>query len=127
MKQKGQALIILIVVIAISLVVLSGVILFAIGQAKISARSKLASQVYYAAETGAEYALMKIMRDPTSCSVSDSLNLDSTVITISYNQSGPDCIITSEANKNNIVKKIQVQAYYDANQMFNYSNWSQIP
>ena len=125
--EAGQALIILIVAVAISLLVLTSAILASIGQAKTSARNKLGQKVYYAAETGAEYGLIKLMRDPASCTGSDSLSLDSINISITYNLSGGNCTLTSQAQKNNIIKKIEVVASYNANWVFDYSSWSETP
>ena len=125
--KEGQALIILIVAVAISILVLTSAILASIGQAKNSARNKLSQKVYYAAETGAEYGLIKIMRDPNSCSGTSSLTQDSINITINYNLAGGNCTVTSQAQKDNITKKIEVVASYDANWVFDYSSWSEIP
>lgn len=125
--KEGQALIILIVAVAISILVLTSAILASIGQAKSSARNKLGQKVYYAAEAGAEYGLIKIMRDPTSCSGTSSLTQDSINITINYNLAGGNCTVMSQAQKDNIIKKIEVVASYDANWVFDYSNWSEIP
>jgi hypothetical protein len=127
MSERGQALIILIVAIGIALLVLTSAVLLSIGQAKISARSKIGQRVYYAAETGAEYGLIKIMRNPGSCSGADSFTLDSSDITITYNPAGSNCQITSEAKLNNLIKKVQVEASYDSGWVFDYSSWNEIP
>jgi len=127
LAKEGQALIILIVAIALALSVLTASLLASISQAKASATSRLGLRVYYAAESGAEYALMKFMRDPGNCTGIDSLNQDSIQITISYNFSGSICQITSEATKNTILKKIQLEANYNPSQIFNTCCWSEIP
>src|SRR3990167_6339474 len=105
MKEKGQALIILIVAIALTLSVLTASLLASISQARVSSTSKLGQKVYYAAESGAEYGLLKSLRNPGSCTGSDILNQDSVSITVNYNLSGSSCVITSEAMQNNILKK----------------------
>ncbi len=127
MKEKGQALIILIVAVAVSLLVLTGALLRSIDQAKASALNRLGKKVYYAAETGAEYGLIKLTRDPSSCSGSDSLTQDSTDITITYSPSGGDCVVTSRAVQSTVVKTISVEASYNSNWIFNYSSWAEIP
>lgn len=127
MNQKGQALIIMIVAIAVSTLVLTAALLQSIGQAKASASNKLSKKVYYAAEAGTEYSLIKLMRDPNSCSGTDSITQDSVSITITYNFSGGNCTITSQAQKDTIIKKIEVVASYDTNWVFDYSNWVEIP
>lgn len=127
LNSKGQALIILIVAIAVSLLVLTSAALRSIGQAKFSARNKLGQKVYYAAEAGAEYGLIKTMRNPSSCSGSDALTLDSATVNVTYNIAGSNCQITSEAKQGSLIKKIEVLASYDSGWVFNYSSWSEIP
>src|SRR3989344_3398857 len=82
MNQKGQALIILLVAIALALSILTAAITSSIVQGKNTSRNILGRRVYYAAETGAEYALMKIMRTPGSCNGTDNLALGSANINI---------------------------------------------
>ncbi|HEX7456109.1 MAG TPA: pilus assembly PilX N-terminal domain-containing protein [Candidatus Nanoarchaeia archaeon] len=127
MNQKGQALIIMIVAVTIATLVLTSAILRSLGQAKASARNKLSQRVYYAAEAGAEHGLIKLMRQPGGCTGSDSLSQDSIDITITYNLSGGDCTLTSQAQKDNIIKKIEVTASYDTGWVFNHSGWSLVP
>ena len=102
MKEKGQALIILIVAIALTLSVLTASLLASISQAKASSTSRLGQKVYYAAESGAEYGLLKSLRNPGSCTGSETLNQDSVLVTITYTPSGTSCVVTSEAIQNNI-------------------------
>lgn len=127
MSEKGQALIILIVAAAVTLSILGAAIFASISQAKSSARNTLGREVYYAAEAGAEYAILKSIRDPASCAGSEVLTEEQTNITISYNQSGSDCIVNSKAEKGNIVKTIQLKAAYNQSHVFDYSNWLEIP
>ena len=132
MKQKitsgsGQALIILLVAAAVTLSVLTAATLASIGQAKSSGRNELGRKVYYAAETGAEYALMKLMRDPASCAGTDNLTIGSASVTISYSLVSGTCTVAAKAAQGNIVKTISVQSSYNPSFIFNYSGWSEIP
>jgi len=127
LAKEGQALIILLVAAAVALSVLTFATLAAISQGKSSGRNELGRKVYYAAETGAEYALMKLMRDPASCTGTENLTIGSANITVSYNLVSGDCIITSKASQGSIVKTISLQGSYDINQIFNYSGWSETP
>lgn len=128
--EAGQALIILIVAIAVALLVLTSAVLRSIDQAKLSARNKLGQKVYYAAEAGVEYGLVKTMRNPNSIlciGPDDLLTLDSVSVKVTYNIAGSDCQITSEATQGSLIKKIEVLASYDSGWVFNYSSWSEIP
>lgn len=127
MKEKGQALITLLVAIAVSLSILTAATISSIDLGKNVSRNALGRKVYYAAETGAEYGLMKLMRNPTTCSGTDDLTLDSANITITYTDLGTNCEVSSKAQLKDLVKTIQVEASYDSNQIFNYSNWIETP
>ncbi|OGY28428.1 MAG: hypothetical protein A2Z42_00575 [Candidatus Woykebacteria bacterium RBG_19FT_COMBO_43_10] len=127
MKEKGQALIILIVAVALTLSVLTASLLASISQARASSTSRLGQKVYYAAESGAEYGLLKSLRNPGSCTGSDTLNQDSVSVTITYNSAGTSCVVTSEATQNNILKKIRVENSYTPSQIFTTCCWSEIP
>ena len=132
MKQKitsgsGQALIILLVAAAVTLSVLTAATLASIGQGKASTRNELGRKVYYAAEAGSEYALMKLMRDPASCTGTENLTIGSANVAISYNLVSGNCTVTSKAIQSNVVKTISVQAAYNPSYIFNYSGWSETP
>ena len=127
MNQKGQALIILLVAIALALTILTAAITSSIVQGKNTSRNILGRRVYYAAETGAEYALMKMMRTPGSCSGTDNLTFGSANINILYSTSGPNCVISSTAQEGDLIKKITVESSYDGNQIYNYCCWTENP
>jgi hypothetical protein len=131
MKQKiasdsGQALIILLVAAAVSLSVFTAATLASIGQGKSSGRNELGRKVYYAAETGAEYALIKLMRDPSACTGAENLTIGSASVAISYSLVSGNCTITSKATQSSIVKTISVQAAYNPSLIFNYSDWLEV-
>jgi hypothetical protein len=125
--ERGQALITLLVAIAVALSILTAATLASISLGKDVSRNVLGRKVYYAAETGAEYGLMKLMRNPTTCSGTDNLTLDSADITITYTDLGANCGVSSKAQIQNLVKTVQVETSYDSNQIFNYYNWIETP
>jgi len=125
--QRGQALIILIVAISLALLVLTSAVLRSIGQAKFSARNKLGQKVYYAAEAGVEYGLIKTLRDPNNCSGSDAFTLDSATVNVTYNIAGSNCQITSEATEGNLIKKIQVESSYNSSKTYETCCWLEVP
>jgi type II secretory pathway component PulK len=123
MKEKGQALITLIIAAAVAISVLTTATMVAINQGKSSSRNELGRKVYYAAEAGVEYALIKLMRDPLSCTGTESLSLASANVTITYTPVSGTCSVSSKAEQAFIIKTISVQASYNLNQVFNYSGW----
>lgn len=127
MKEKGQALIILIVAAAVAISVLTAATLAAINQGKNSSRNELGRKVYYAAEAGAEYALIKLMRDPASCTGTESFTIDSAAITITLTPVSGNCRVISKASKGIITKSITTQASYNSSQIFESSGWAEIP
>jgi hypothetical protein len=127
LAKEGQALIIILVAAAVALSVLTFATLAAIGQAKSSGRNELGRKVFYAAESGAEHALMKLMRDPTSCNGSENLTIDGSSVTINYTLVSGSCQVTSKATQGNSVKTISLQGSYDSSQIFNYSGWLETP
>lgn len=126
LAKDGQALIVLIVAIALSLSILTAVVISSIGLGKNISRSYLGKRVYHSAETGADYALMKLARDP-NCSGTDNFTIDSTNVTVTYTDSGGDCVIDSTAQESSVIKTIQVQASYSVNQIFDYCCWIEKP
>ena len=127
MREKGQALIILIVAAAVAISVLTAATMVAINQGKSSSRNELGRKVYYAAEAGAEYALVKLMRDPSSCTGTENLNIGLSAVTINYTPESGICYVSSNAKQASTVKTIDVQASYNLNQVFNYSGWIESP
>jgi hypothetical protein len=126
MSEKGQALIILIVAAGLAISVLTTVAITALSLGKNTAKGEAGRAVYYVAESGAEYGILKLMRTPT-CSGSDSFTVDQTSVTVTYNPAGSSCVVTATAQKGNIQKKILLEGSYDTNQVFNYCCWQEIP
>lgn len=109
--ESGQALIILIFAIALAITILTGVTLAAITLNKNTRLTETAQTAYYGAESGAEYALMKLIRDPSSCGgPTDSFPIDSANVTVTYSLVGTNCTISVVSNLDTILKKLQVQA-----------------
>jgi len=110
-SDSGQALIILIFALALAITILAGVTLAAITLSKNIYLTETAQTAYLGAESGAEYALMKLIRDPSSCTgLTEDLAIDSAAVTLNYNLSGTTCTISIESQLANVLKKLQLQA-----------------
>ena len=137
MKQQGQALILFIVAIAAAISIITTAVLALVGQAKALVLQELGERVYYAAESGSEQAIMKLVRNPSTCPppgppANESFVQDSVNITITYEDSLGVCAVTSQAQKDNVLRKIQFSAGYDNNPVsltyrkFNICCWKEI-
>lgn len=124
-NQNGQALIILIFAIALGISIFSGAVIAAIGLAKANFLNENGTSVYYAAESGAEYGLLKLIRNP-SCVANDSLTIDSASVEVGYSLNGSICTVTATAQLQSVLKKIQVQATI-AGSKVTYCCWKEIP
>ncbi len=125
--DSGQALIILIVAIALAITILSGVTLSAITLAKNTFLIENSQTTYYAAESGAEYALMKLVRNPSGCANPvDTLAVDASSVSVSYNLVGSICTISVTSTNGTVIKKIQLQATL-ANSKVTYCCWKELP
>src|SRR3990167_3036457 len=113
MKQKGQALILLVIAVAAAISVITTAVLASVGQARATVQNELGKIVYYSAESASDQAILKLIRDPSSCSGSESFTQNSISITITYTTILGVCSVTSQAQKNNVLRKIQFSAGYD--------------
>lgn len=126
-NESGQALIILIVAIALSITILTGATLTAITLAKNTFLTETSLTAYYGAESGVEYGLMKLIRNPGNCPApNDALTIDASTVTISYGLVGPVCTISVTSVNGTVLKKIQVQATI-ANSKVTYCCWKELP
>lgn len=138
MRQKGQALILVIVTTAVSISVLATATFAVVGQSRTTILNETGNQVYFAAESGGEQAIIKLIREPATCpppgpDSSESLTQDSINITITYVNFFGVCAVTAQAQKGNILRKVQFLAGYDTNpaspnyRKFNVCCWKEIP
>lgn len=139
MMQKGQALILIIVAGAVAITVISAATFAAIASSTSSARDRLAKEVYYTAEAGAEDALLRLVRNQPSSSPSDSCPNSAAVenysisgvnIQITYATFLTHCVVFSTAKKGSITKKIQAGAFdyknYATTKILNPCCWAEI-
>ena len=128
-NESGQALIILIVAMALAITILTGVTLTAVTLAKSTLLTKDSQTAYYAAESGVEYGLMKLVRNPSSCDApapNDDLTIDASTVTISYGLVESVCTISVTGTNGTVLKKFQVQATI-ANSKVTYCCWKELP
>ncbi|OGY24841.1 MAG: hypothetical protein A2864_02870 [Candidatus Woykebacteria bacterium RIFCSPHIGHO2_01_FULL_39_12] len=122
MNQKGQALVSIVVLAAAAAVIAAGAALTAISLSKTAALSKDSDKVYYLAESGAEEALLALLRDPTY--TGNNQKLDNTSVVISVTGINQKTII-SEAFNNNVKRRVEVLAQF-TNNILTITSWKEI-
>jgi len=120
MKEKGTALISLIMTSAISLVVLTGAVLVVVIQSRSSLAVRQNTQGQALADFGVENAAIRLLRDPNYAG--ESLNIDSNTVTISVAASK----INSSAKVGQIIKMVESGFQYNNNILTIFS-WQSVP
>ena len=78
---------------------------------------------YYVAESGAENAMLRLLRDPNY--TGETLTIDGTTVVATVSQSGSDYTVTSDATSGNFKRKVQVTASF-VNNAFTVSSWKEV-
>ena len=118
-KQKGQAIVTLMFVMVIALTVITAVVIVAANNIASGSSLEQGTVAYYAAEAGAENAIIRKLRDPSYSG--ETLSVDGASVTISVNGD----TITSVAQYSNAVRKIEVQTTYN-NNVLSVTSWKEI-
>ncbi|MBI5127785.1 hypothetical protein HZA76_05035 [Candidatus Roizmanbacteria bacterium] len=113
--KKAQALITLIVFIAIAMVIISATVTMIAVNSEAASTTQQSLLVREAAENGIENALLRLLRDPTYSgeTIPDSVNAFNTVVSVT----GDDLnkTIVSTATSNNFQRKIKAKITYNDN------------
>lgn len=120
--KKGQTLTALLVfmVIAITIAV-AGATLMSINLANIQ-RIEQGTTTFQAAESGAENALIRLLRDPNYPGETLTVGTATVTITVTGN---PNKTILSRAEDGNFVRKIQINTTY-VNSILSISSWKEV-
>lgn len=122
MNQKGQALVSLLIIIAVSILAVTSAIVSA-SLSSTTAITTISDKVYYSAETGAEEALIKLLRDPTYSG--GNFNIDGVDVNIIVSSPSPtERNISSDATINNVKRKIAVRANF-INNTLTVTDWKE--
>lgn len=118
-NQKGEAVLTLLFFMAISISIITAIVFIVYNNTISGSAVENGATSYYAAEAGAENALLRLLRDPNYTGESIAIGDSSVVIQVS---SG---VITSTATYANSVRKVQVQTVYN-NNILTVSSWKEI-
>ncbi|MBP9716649.1 MAG: hypothetical protein KBD51_01770 [Candidatus Levybacteria bacterium] len=118
-SQKGHALITLLFFMVISLTIVTGVTIVVLNNASATSEAEQGTIAYYAAETGAENALLRLVRNPNYAG--ETLNIDGGSVVIQVNNG----TIISTATISRAVRKIQVETT-NINNQISVTSWKEI-
>lgn len=121
-KESGQALIVLLAFVAMSIVLISGAITVTILNSQSTSQYAQGEESYAIAQSGIENAIVKVLRD--SSYSGETLSIDNGTVTISVSGSSTKTI-TSESTLGNFKRKIQVVGDL-SNNIFTTTTWQEI-
>ncbi len=120
--KHGQALVVLIVFVAIATIIISSAVVVMIANSRLAADQTLSVSAFSAAEAGANEAILSVLRNPSY--TGGTLTVGSAVATINVSGS-PTVTIVSTGTAGSFVKKVQVTGTYAGN-AFAISSWSEV-
>ncbi len=120
--EKGQALITLLFFVLISLTITSSAIIIIIANSISASKLEEGNLAYYIAESGAENALLRLLRDPGYAG--ETLEIGSGTATVTVSGSNPKTIL-SVGQDGNFKRKVSAQMTY-SNGYYTLSNWKEL-
>ena len=120
--QRGQALVVLLVFMVIAITLTSAAVGVIIANSQAASRVEQGETVYAAAESGAENALLRLLRDPLYTGV-ESLTIGQTSATVTVTGTSPK-IIVSQAVAGDFKRTIQVIAEF-SNTILSVQSWQE--
>ena len=117
--QTGQAMVTLLFIMVISISVITAVIVVTANNLASGGSLERGTIAYYAAESGVENALLRMLRDPGY--TGESLTINDSMVTIQVSGS----TITSIAEYGNTIRKIEAETAYN-NNILTVISWREI-
>lgn len=124
MKEKGQILVSILIIMAVATLAFASAIVAA-SLSKVAATSTQSDQIYNLAETGAEEALIKLLRNPGYSG--ETMTVDG--VTIKITVSAPllsERLIRSEASRENLKRIVEVSGQFSDN-ILTIDSWGEVP
>lgn len=121
--RKGQTLVLLLAFMAISITVTAASVGLSISGTQASSRQELGAVAYSVAESGAENALMSLLRNPGYGG--ETLTVGSGVATITVTGVGNTYTITSTGRVGSFVRTLRIIAVFNGGVM-SINSWQEI-
>jgi hypothetical protein len=123
-KEKGQALITLLFFVVISLTITSAAIIIIVVNSVSADKLEEGMIAYYAAESGIENALLRLLRDPDY--VGETLTIDGATAEVTVTNTSADTkTVVSVGQNGNFKRTVQAQMIY-SNGYYSFSNWKEL-
>lgn len=125
MKQNGQILVSILIIIAVA-VLATGVAVVASSLSHTTGTITTSDKLLYAAESGVDEVIIKLLRNPNYNG--ETLNINESVVVLSVNPgvSPGELVIISEASQENLIRKVEVSTEFVDN-ILTINSWKQIP
>lgn len=120
--EKGQALVTLLFFVLISLTITSAAIIIIITNSLSASKLEEGNLAYYAAESGVENALLRLLRDPNYSGETLAVGNATAVITITG--VNPKTVVSVGQN-GNFKRKVSAEMTY-INGYYTFSNWKEL-
>jgi len=120
--ERGQALITLLFFVLISLTITSSAIIIIINNSISVSKSVEGTLAYYAAESGVENALLRLLRDPSY--TGETLTVGSGIAVITVTGANPKTVVSVGQN-GNFKRKVSAQMTYNSG-YYTFSNWKEL-
>ncbi len=120
--QKGQTLVLLLIFMVITVTITAASVAMIVVNAKAGDKLQQGSNAYSIAESGAETAMIKLLRNPNYAGETLPVGNGQAVVTISG--TNPKTII-SKGSINNFTRKVQIIADY-TNSVLTVTSWKEI-
>jgi hypothetical protein len=122
-RQSGQTLVALLSFMAMALIITTGAAAVTIANIQSASEYSRGEQALQAAESGADNALERLVRDPTYTGETLTIGAGTATITVS---GSPSYTITSVGRVGDFRRTIQVSATRSSNAV-TISSWSEVP
>lgn len=121
-NQNGQAIVTLLFFMILAITITSGAVIIILTNSLAASKFDQGNVTYYIAESGAENALIRLLRDPNY--TGETMTIDTGTAIINVSGQNPK-IITSEGKIGDFSRKIEVVADY-ADNILSVLSWRQI-
>jgi hypothetical protein len=121
-SQSGQTLITLLIFMVVAVTITTASVVMIVSSMKSTSRFEQGTTALQLAESGAENALIRLLRDPSY--TNETLTLPQGTVTITVTGTNPITIV-SEAKTANTVRKIEISASY-INEVLTVTSWKEV-